>query len=661
MRKAAFLGLCAALLFLVGFLLLPAADLPHKKVVILGIDGMDPQLLNGFIQEGIMPNFSTLAAEGDFQPLQTTMPPLSPVAWSTFITGTQPGRHGIFDFLHRDPETIQPEFSMVKTIPADWTLSLGSWEIPLKGGQIEQLRQGPAFWESLEARGIPVTIYRMPVNFPPVESGRALSGMGTPDILGTPGTFSFYTEDPPPGHQDISGGRVVEVVVENGRVQADLIGPDNTFRKLTDGSSGNGSPRHPPMTAGFTVEVDPENPVARFSVLGNEFILNEGEWSDWIAVEFEALPYLVTVSAVGRFYLQEVRPSFKLYVTPLQISPANPAMPITYPESWSAELYEELGYFYTQELPEDTKAFSGGILDAREFWEQSQYVYREQREALDLALEQFEDGLLFFYFSSVDQGCHMLWRYMDPAHPAYVEDGQLKDAIRILYREMDEALGRILERVDSETTVIVMSDHGFSPFYWEVNLNSWLAQKGYVQLIDQSAREGQTFFSNVDWSRTRAYAVGLNGLYVNLRGREYRGIVSQGYDYQTLLSDLERDLLAMKDPRNGRNPVAFVLRTGEEYSAASAAKSPDLIVGYARGYRSSWKSPLGEFPREVFADNLDPWSGDHSIDFREVPGVLLTNRKITLEKPALYDLTVAVLDEYGVGKLPHMLGQDCLE
>ncbi|UCF38745.1 MAG: alkaline phosphatase family protein, partial [Acidobacteriota bacterium] len=366
---------------LAGCGLVPAAEAPAKKVIILGIDGMDPRLLNGFMEEGIMPNFTQLSQVGGFRPLETTMPPLSPVAWSTFITGTLPGRHGVYDFLHRDPETVQPEFSMVKTIPSDWTISVGSWDIPLEGGKIEQLRQGRAFWELLEEAGVPVTIFRMPVNFPPAEAGRALTGMGTPDILGTPGTFSFYTTTPPENHGDISGGVVYEVAVEDNRVQAQLHGPENTFRRLKrePADGGEATAYNPVMTVDFEVEVDPESPVARLTVGGNEFILKQGEWSQWIPVEFEALPYLVNVSAVGRFYLKEVRPDFKLYVSPLQISPENPAMPITYPESWAGELHEALGYFYTQELPEDTKAFSAGLLDAHEFWEQSQYVYREER------------------------------------------------------------------------------------------------------------------------------------------------------------------------------------------------------------------------------------------------------------------------------------------
>jgi predicted AlkP superfamily phosphohydrolase/phosphomutase len=356
-----------------------------------------------------------------------------------------------------------------------------------------------------------------------------------------------------------------------------------------------------------------------------------------------------------------VRPAFKLYVTPLQINPEDPAMPISTPDDWSAKLQHDLGYFYTQELPEDSKAFSAGIFTGEEFWDQSQFVYRESRKALDYALRNFKEGMLFFYFSSVDQGCHMLWDYSDEKHPGFRRDTKLTNSIRVLYQEMDEALGRVMQSIDDTTTLVVMSDHGFNPFYWEVNLNSWLLEKGYVQLKDLTQRDGVTLFQNVDWSGTQAYALGLNGLYVNLRGREANGIVSQGADYDQLLDRLEADLLAMRDPRNGNHPITLVSRTHRDLKGTNVDSGPDLIIGYNRGYRSSWKSPLGEFPREVFLDNRDPWSGDHSIDYRLVPGILLSNRKISLEKPALYDLTVGVLDEYGVRKLPAMIGKDCLD
>ncbi len=650
---------------LAGLLLFAACSTQSpraRRVFILGIDGLDPKMLQEFMEEGFLPNFRALATEGGMSPLTTTMPPLSPVAWSTFITGMDPAGHGIFDFIHRNPASYAPEFSIARAIPAGWALSLGSWVIPLQGGTTEQLRRGTSFWEVLEGRGVPTTIFRMPVNFPPNSPGYSLSGMGTPDFLGTQGgTFTLFTTSPPPRANEITGGRFFRVGVVNHQVEVRLEGPDNPFRQEEVPAPRGGDPvyRSPKLGMDFKVFVDPEHAAAKLDVQGHEFVLRQGEWSDWVRLDFEVVPYLVSISATARFYLKQVRPDFELYLSPLQINPEDPAMPISTPDDWSRELFRDLGYFYTQELPEDTKALSGGVFTGKEFWEQSQHVYREQMKALRHLLERFEEGLFFFYFSSVDQGCHMLWRYIDPQHPAYVDHPELRGSVRTLYREMDEAVGLIREKIGGQDTLIVMSDHGFSPFYWQVNLNSWLAEKGYVRLKDPTNRAAP-LFSNVDWSRTSAYALGLNGVYANLRGREGRGIVSQGADYERLLDRLEIDLKSMTDPRNGNSPVTFVRRPRRDLRGEHGEHGPDLIIGYNTGYRTSWKSPLGEFPREVFEDNEDAWSGDHSIDYRLVPGVLLSNRKISLAAPALYDLTVAVLDEYGVEKLPEMIGEDCL-
>jgi hypothetical protein len=232
-----------------------------QKLIILGIDGMDPQLLKRFIAEGKMPNFSALARTGSFRLLTTSIPPQSPVAWSNLITGMNAGGHGIFDFIHRDPKTLQPYFSASRVEPPKHAIHLGKWVIPIGNGTAEQLRQGKAFWETLDDYGVPSTIFRMPSNFPPVKTkGHSLSGMGTPDLRGSYGTFSFYTDDPMTAAGVVEGGQIIPVTVEDSQVNAKLIGPDNTFRK--------GSP---PTLEPFTVSIDPLEAVAKFTVQDQKF------------------------------------------------------------------------------------------------------------------------------------------------------------------------------------------------------------------------------------------------------------------------------------------------------------------------------------------------------------------------------------------------------
>lgn len=648
---------------LMALLLLAPGVRAAEKTVILGVDGLDPRLLERYMAEGRLPNFSRLAAEGDMSELQTAAVPQSPVAWSSFITGMDPGGHGIFDFVHRDPETMRPYLSMSRAVPAKRNLALGSWSIPLSAARVELLRKGRAFWELLGDKGVPTTIFRMPVNFPPVEAphSRQISGMGTPDIQGTSGTFSYFTDKLPENAGRFTGGTAYKVEVSDGRIDAQLVGPKNPFRRQRrKRPSGHKKYDAPVLKADFSVFLDRPNGTAKFEVGDREFVLQEKEWSDWVEVKFDAIPWVASISATARFYLKGVSPDFQLYVSPLQINPRDPVMPLASPKSWSKELCPCLDFFYTQELPHDTKAFTYGVFSGKEFWDQLVYVNDEARTIFRNLFDAHRDGLLFFYFGSVDQGCHMLWHYMDEKHPNHRADAFLAGGIRTIYERMDAVLGDVLDGIDEATTLIVMSDHGFAPFYRGVNLNTWLLEKGYISLTPHFTGQRKPFFGSVDWDRTSAYALGLNGLYLNVKGRERGGTVEAGAEYEALLDDLESDLLKMRDPKTGARVVTKVTRPGRDFHGPWKDSGPDLLVGYGWGYRSSWESPLGSFSMEVFVDNREAWSGDHCIDHRLVPGVLLSNRRITLASPTLQDLTAAVLDEYGVSPLPEMTGRDCI-
>ncbi|MFB3153635.1 MAG: alkaline phosphatase family protein, partial [Candidatus Acidiferrales bacterium] len=240
-------------------------------------------------------------------------------------------------------------------------------------------------------------------------------------------------------------------------------------------------------------------------------------------------------------------------------------------------------------------------------------------------------------------------------------DSELADkyagVLEKLYQEMDEVVGTVLEKVDENTTLLILSDHGFAPFYRSFNLNTWLLDNGYVFLQDDSLREQTEFLLNVDWSRTRAYGLGLNALYLNLRGRERYGTVMPGVEAEQLLDEIIRKLLSVTDPETGRPVVTRVDRATEVYTGPYVTEAPDLLVGYNRGYRAGWDTILGKFPRAVLEDNRNEWSGDHCMDFRLVPGVLLSNRKLRAAAPALTDLAPTILAEFGIEKTPEMVGQ----
>ena len=257
---------------------------------------------------------------------------------------------------------------------------------------MELLRHGTPFWEVLEDNGIETTIIRIPANFPPSGTAtRELSGMGTPDLLGTSGTFSFFTSELFAFQgEDISGGEVYEVYPYDNMVEASLHGPDNPFLKEKE-----------KIEFPFMVYLDAEEEAAKLEVGDREIVLQVGEWSEWVPIDFELIP-TQTVRAVVRFHLKQVHPELELYASPLNIDPAQPVMPISTPDDYSAELAAATGRYYTQEMPEDTKVLSAGIFSRDEFLQQARLTADQFFEQYRYVLGNFENGLLFYYFGNLD-------------------------------------------------------------------------------------------------------------------------------------------------------------------------------------------------------------------------------------------------------------------
>lgn len=620
-----------------------------KKVIVLGFDGMDYSLTKQLMSAGILPNFSRLAKDGSFSPLGTTAPPLSPVAWSTFITGMDPGGHGIFDFVHRDPETMVPYLSTSLTSPAK-IQKIGNCQIPVGGGETVLMRKGTPFWEVLEKNGIETNVLRMPANFPPTGTAtRELSGMGTPDVLGTYGTYSFYTSVlfPFPG-KTISTGKVYEAWPDeiDGVVRAKLYGPKSPF--VEDAEE---------ISTDFEVHIDPEDPVAKIVVGDEEMVLQVGEWSDWFPVSMPLDQCLgspvPTLTGMTRFYLRSVRPEFEMYAAPINFDPMDPATPISTPNEYAAELAEATGRFYTQGMPEETKALTEGVLTPDEFLAQAKIAGDELAEQYRYVLDSFEEGFLFYYFGNLDLVSHIMWRSTDPDHPVYdaMKDSQYGHVIERLYREADAVVGETLDKMDENTRLIVMSDHGFSSWRRSMHLNSWLRDEGYLVLKNPNLAKDPGLYLNVDWSKTRAYGLGLNGLYINLRGREKDGIVDS-VDREALIEEIAEKLLEVVDPETGELAITKVYRRDDLQYKAEIEIGPDLVIGYAKGTRGSNESALGEVPKEVFMNNSEDWSGDHGMDHESVPGILFSDQPLVEQATSLQDLAASILAEFGIEGFP---------
>jgi predicted AlkP superfamily phosphohydrolase/phosphomutase len=618
------------------------------RVVVLGFDGMDPRIAEKLLEEGRMPNFQRLREKGTFSRLETGIPPQSPVAWSNFITGCNPGAHGIYDFMGREPDTYLPFLSTTITQEPDKTINIGKWVIPLTGGKVSLLRGGTAFWEVLEQHDVPAVTLRLPSNFPPSgKKTRSISGMGTPDILGTYGTFSFYTTKPYV-ITDMTGGRVFIVSSFDNKVEAKIKGPVNTF--LED---------RPDAEIPFTAYIDPDYRAAKIEVQDEEVLLGEGEWSDWVTLKFKLMPF-ASAQGIVRFYLKSVKPDFELYMSPIQVDPRNPAVPISTPPDYARELAEAIGPFYTQGIAEETWALNEGRLDEREYLQQSEFVFEQTKKMLEYELDRFKWGMLFCYFSTTDPLSHMFWRFRDPEHPMY--DAELAkvygDVIENYYVRMDSVVGHVMERVGQDATIIVLSDHGFTTFRRNFHLNTWLYQNGYISLRDEFRGESDEFFENVSWKGTKAYGLGLNGLYINQIGREGQGVVAPGAEKEHIMNELVQKLKAVVDPETGKRVIAEVYKANDVYHGEFADQAPDLIIGYDDGFRASWETSLGKITRDLLTDNTKKWSGDHLMCKDVIPGVLFTNRRINNPSPALWDVAPTILAEFGIKKLPQMDGND---
>lgn len=620
-----------------------------ENMIVLGVDGMDPGLLRKYLALGKMPHCQKLIAKGGFWPLATTNPPQSPVAWSNFISGTNPGGHGIFDFIARDPHTMRPYLSVAAAEPPARSMELGKWIIPLSSGSMNSLRHGPTFWDDLQQQGIDCTIFRVPANFPPT-AGEAttLSGMGTPDMQGGYGEFRYYSDDPQVLTKKVSGGKIQRLFIRQGMPKdaqdrdPELDGPINSFLKSA-----------PTATVPFQAYIDPKQPVVKFVVQDNTFILKGGEWSDWITVRFTLLPFVGEVTGICRFYLKSAHKPFALYVTPINIDPANPSLPISTPPDYSQRLVRDVGYFYTQGMIEDTAALSANVFTPDDYRQQAQLVIDEQMRFYDYELDRFRGGFLFFYLSTLDRSSHVFWRTLDPQHPLYSERlaKTQGDFIPHLYQTVDAAIGKALERLDERTHLIVLSDHGFNSFRRQFNLNSWLMDNGYVRAKDPASRSSLEGLLGIDWGTTRAYGLGINGLYLNLAGREKEGSVQPGTAADQLADELILRLKQVRDPANNAQVINNVFKASEIYSGPHVGLAPDLIVAYNTNYRASWDTTLAGFPKEHVLDNTDAWSGDHCVDAQFVPGVLMSSRPLRGEQARIEDIAPTILAEFGA-KLP---------
>ena len=650
-----------------------------KKAIILGYDAICPTLLRQYMDQGLVPNLSALAAEGGFTELATTIPPESPVAWSTFSVSAQAGVHGIYDFLNRDVKTYTPRIASVKPVYPRFLWDL----IPLGKPEAIRLQSGKPFWVQAADHGIKTAVLEAPVAFPPQKlqsDSLILSGLTTPDLRGTQGTYHFFTTDiysENIGDTEF-GGKITALDFSSGsRAEALIVGPWNPVTRQKrqrllqqrNDLSAKGTSRpelekldrmldeleadnH--LTIPVAFKLDDSRSRVTVEVQGEEITLEQGQWSRWVEIEF-ALNFLVRIKGLTRFIPVELGDEVKIYMSPIEIHPEDPILPISHPEDFAGRLARRIGPYKTRGWAADTAGLKEKKLDEKSFIEDLHRIM-DQREAMCLeVLEKEKPNLFFELFSCPDRVQHMFWHLLDKEHPMYDAemDEQFGDTIQQIYMRMDEFVGKVRERfVDEDTLFIVCSDHGFSSFRKGVNINTWLVKNGYMKLKGQDDARynlkdlfgGGDFFVNVDWSGTRAYSLGLGLIFINLRGRESQGIVSPGDEYQSLVGEIAEKFKSFRDPDDGTRVVWNIYPGRQVYRGQRLDEAPDLVVGFNRNYRVSWQTALGGVPPEIIEYNMEKWSGDHcSVDRDLIPGMLLANRKIERSNPDLRDIAPSAL------------------
>jgi predicted AlkP superfamily phosphohydrolase/phosphomutase len=625
----------------------PKAAVPaaRGRLVMLGFDGVDPRWLERWVKQGKLPTLAKLmAAHGGraYRPLGSTNPPQSPVAWTSFATGTLPGDHGIYDFIGR---TMNPG----SALPVMPKIATTSFEVQPAGPPVARnLREGQAFWQLLGNADVRVVALHVPYSFPPdpMRSGRMLSGLGVPDLRETNSTFTYAASDlsaeqvrKPPG-----GGVLARIERDGKRGRFELEGPS------VPGSTGE--------RMRLPVVLERAGEGLRATVAGQSVSLTPGNFSDWVELEFAHRE--TRVKGICKLLTLSTPAELRVFVTPISIHPRQPYSPFSYPKAFAAQIADELASFYkTVGWDHDTSSLNAEVVDESVFLDDMNSIESQSRTMLLARLDQPDWDLLIWVSTGTDRVAHMFYRLTDPEHPRY--DAALAarygDAIEKEYARMDATVAVVLERLRPDDTLLILSDHGFHGYRRGLHVNQWLREQGWLVLKGGATVSDREFFLDVDWSKTRAYSLGTGQIYINRRGREPSGIVDDA-SASALARTIRETLIALRDAeRAGAKVIDDVYLGSEVFQGARSAERPDLQIAFADPYRASWETALGAVPRSLFADNTKKWSGDHAAsDVKNTPGILISSRPLA-EGPSIIDLAPTAVAFFGQQPPKHYAGK----
>jgi len=601
----------------------------YEKVLILGIDGTDPVMTQQLMDAGELPHFKQLQETGHFSKLHTNLPPESPSAWSSIATGLNPGKHNVFGFIDRDPKTYLPALTIMKH------------KSGLFGVKYLSPMQATPFWKITSEAGLPTRIIRWPLTFPPDKiRGNMFPGLGVPDIKGLLGQYSFYSSADLSGKEKGSG---LDIAVSNNDVIDTYISGPRT-RKGTE-----------VVDVTVPMQIKRTDKSVVLLIQGKEYPVAVDGWSDWIRIKFK-VSLMNNVYGVFKAYLISTEPDFNLYLSSAQIDPENPIVDLTYPKDFSKKLVQDIGMYHTLGMPEDTKALTEERVGDKVFLSQVNLIEEEREKMFWHQFKEFQNeknGVYAFVFDTSDRIMHNYWdaKYLD--NPG---EGSIKINQNIInhYKRMDKLLGEVLQKIDNNTALIIISDHGFTSFERSVNINNWLIENGFMTLTGEPNPDDPGLFQNVDWANTKAYSLGFSSIYVNLKGREGKGIVE---DKESVVKEIMEKLIDLEDPKTNKKVIHKLYTAAEAYSGPFLHNAPDVIVGFTKGYRMDWRNAIGGVAKSIFQDNDKKWKGDHIVDPSFVPGVIFTNFKIKQEEAHQRDIAPTTLYLLGLTVPENMDGQ----
>jgi hypothetical protein len=473
-----------------------------------------------------------------------------------------------------------------------------------------------------------------------------LAGFGMPDLVGSFGVSAWYTTDADAKKASApEGGDLIHELIPEGRGawRGQIAGPRGT-------------------TLSFVVRRDGSRiSVYLASSMGQAVaVLASGEWSGWIRLPF-ALPTRGQVFGICRFKLVSLGPTTELYRTAVQCEPVQPLYPLTEPPGFGAQLESLVGPFATLGMPGDVDGVRRAVVDPDTFLQDAYANWQQQIEmTLALMSKRAAGGmpdwdLLVTHLFTIDNVQHLFWHCQDPKHPAHTDAlaARYGQEIERAYRWVDEQLGRLLARAPSDAAVIVVSDHGGAPIYRLVYLNAWLQSRGYL-MPRETAAPGVA--ARLQWDRTRAAMFGTGSIWLNVQGRDPRGVVPPGAPYEALRREIVHGLLNWHDPKTGQPVVKDVLGGEAVFGLDTRLEGPDLIVALQPGYGLGRGEGLGRVLSDtpLLVPNLTPWSGGHEGPYlpADIPGIYVLDNAggvgSTWEDPGLEDIAPAVYGLLGV-------------